>query len=201
MNKGLAAGPVGILLAAGNSSRFGSDKRWHRLADGTPMALRSAAALRAACARVVVVLRQDDDELAARCAALGCEIVRNPRSEAGMGSSLACGVRATREADGWLIALADMPFIEAQTYRLVSAAIADGASVARPVLGSRAGHPVGFTAAWGDRLAALGGDRGAKSLIEAAGEACLGVTVTDPGVLRDVDSPPDLVNAAAVCRG
>lgn len=192
MNADQAAGPVGILLAAGNSSRFGSDKRWHRLADGTPMALRAAMGLRAACPRTVVVLRQDDDELAARCVAVGCEVVRNPISAAGMGSSLACGVRATREAAGWLIALADMPFIGASSYRVVLDALAAGAALARPGFEGQPGHPVGFSASYGEQLASLGGDFGARGVVEAAGANCRVIEVCDSGVLRDIDSATGL---------
>lgn len=184
-------GPVGLLLAAGSSSRFGADKRWHRLADGTPMALRSAAALLSACSRVIVVLRRDDDELAERCTAIGCEVVRNPLSAAGMGTSLACGVAASRDAGGWLVALADMPFIQPDTYKAVIAALARGASIARPGYRGEAGHPVGFSAAWGAALAALAGDRGARDIIAAAGKACATIELEDRGVLQDVDRHSD----------
>ena len=62
---------VGILLAAGRSQRYGADKRWQPLTDGTPMALRAAGALRAACDHVIVVLRSGDEDLALACRQAG----------------------------------------------------------------------------------------------------------------------------------
>ena len=196
-----AAAPVGILLAAGSSRRFGADKRWHRLVDGTPMALRSAAALREACSCVVVVVRPADDELARACEELGYAVLRNGNPAAGIGDSLALAVRATRDAGGWLIALADMPFIAPATYRLVLDALAHGASAARPEFRNQVGHPVGFSASWGERLAALSGDRGARALIEAAGGGCVLVEVGDAGVVRDIDRPSDLAGLPIRRRG
>ncbi|HTH41112.1 MAG TPA: NTP transferase domain-containing protein, partial [Rhodocyclaceae bacterium] len=97
---------VGLLLAGGASSRFGSDKLSHPLADGTPIALASARHLQAACDRVIVVLRPGRDALAQQLAAEGCEIVTTAESLHGMGHSLAAGVRAAADAPGWVVALA-----------------------------------------------------------------------------------------------
>ncbi len=109
-----------------------------------------------------------------------------------MGASLACGVAASAAADGWVIALADMPWIEAGTIGKVAAAVAQGAPIAVPVVAGRRGHPVGFGAAFRDALTALGGDRGAKRLLEAHPHAVREIVVADRGILRDVDTPEDL---------
>lgn len=183
--------PVGLLLAAGMSRRFGSDKRFYRLDGGMPMALRSVASLRHVCERVLVVVRGDDDLLAAQCEGLGCEVVRNLQADSGIGNSLALGVLTTREADGWLVALADMPFIQPVSYHAVIAALQRGAQIVRPRYRGRPGHPVGFAASWRDLLLTLAGDRGARDIVAAAGEACELVDLDDPGVVRDVDQPTD----------
>jgi molybdenum cofactor cytidylyltransferase len=187
-------GPIGLLLAAGSSTRFGADKRWHRLADGTPMALQAARRLVAACPRSIAVVRADDAELAELLAAEGLQCVVSTQASDGMGHSLAAGVAATagEASNGWLVALADMPFIEAASYAVVVKALNGGARIARPVFSGRPGHPVGFAAGYRDELLALTGDQGGKSIISRDPAALRRCPVADPGVLRDIDrlDPP-----------
>jgi molybdenum cofactor cytidylyltransferase len=190
--------PVGILLAAGRGTRFGSHKLLHPLPDGTPLGVASARALRAALDRVVAVVRADDAELAAALRAAGCETVVCSRAEEGMGASIACGVDATPAAAGWLIALADMPFIQPATIAAVAAALAQGASIAAPVLdGGRRGHPVGFAAGWFEALRALSGDRGARELLQRHPNELRLIPTVDAGCVADVDSREDLAGACA----
>ena len=60
-----------------------------------------------------------------------------------MGCSLACAVRATPDAAGWLVALADMPYIATRSHQQVAAALRSGASIAATEFQGRRGHPVG----------------------------------------------------------
>lgn len=185
------SGVVGLLLAAGSSRRFGSDKRWHALADGTPMALAAARALAAACPQAIAVLRPDDRELAELLGGAGLRCIVCADAGLGMGHSLAAGVAAASGAAGWLVALADMPYIRPAGYRAVLAALGEGASIARPVFAGRDGHPVGFAAVFRDELLALDGDRGGKAVIDRHPGALVRCPVDDPGVLHDIDRRPD----------
>lgn len=191
---------VGILLAAGSSRRFGADKRLHPLADGTPMALASARKLAAACARTVVVLRPDDTALATLLAVEALETVVCNAAEQGMGYSLACGVAASADATGWLVALADMPFIQPASYHAVLHPMQGGAALARPTHGGHPGHPVAFGAANRAELLALTGDQGGKAILGADPAALVLCPVDDPGVLRDVDVPVQ-INAPGALSG
>ncbi len=183
---------VGILLAAGLSRRFGADKRLALLPDGTPMAVAAARQLSAACDRTIVVVRPEDDALAEHADLAGCAIVRCAEARFGMGHSLAAGVAASPGAAGWLIALADMPYIRPTSYLAVLGALRAGAALAQPAHLGEAGHPVGFAASWFAQLAALSGDRGARDLIRGAGKNRVLCAVDDPGIHRDIDVPNDL---------
>jgi molybdenum cofactor cytidylyltransferase len=182
-------GVVGILLAAGISRRFGADKRLHPLPDGTPMALASARQLAAACARTLVVIRPGDTVLARLLAEEGLETVVCAAAEQGMGHSLSSGVAASSDAPGWLIALADMPFIKPASYHAVVHALHAGALMARPQFAGKMGHPVGFSAECFSALLALTGDQGGKAILDADPGALVVCPVDDPGVLKDIDQP------------
>lgn len=187
---------VGILLAAGGSSRFGSDKLLYPLADATPLGVAAARRLRPACDRVLAVVRPGSDRLADLLAAEGFESVVCPDAARGMGHSLAAGIRAAPYAAGWLIALADMPYIAPATHVRVAEALRAGGSIVVPEYQGRRGHPVGFGAAWGTQLALLSGDEGARGILGRVPDAIVRCTVDDPGVLRDVDRRADLMEDA-----
>lgn len=182
-------GLVGILLAAGRSTRFGSDKLLHPLAGGTPMALASAIALRAAAPRTVAVIRAGNAELAALFAAHGIETAIAEQADYGMGASLAAGVAATAGADGWLVALGDMPYVRPQTGARVADVLRAGARLAAPSFQGRRGHPVGFSAWFRAELLALRGDEGARAILQRHAGEVVRVECDDPGVLIDIDEP------------
>lgn len=187
------AGPiVGILLAAGRGNRFGRDKLLHRLPDGMPMAIASAVNLLPACESVIAVLRPGCDHLTEQFEDIGCETVLCHAADAGMGHSLAAGVNASQGASGWVVALADMPFIQPASHQAVVDNLRSGASLAASEFNGRRGHPVGFAERWRDQLVELTGDHGGRPIIEAHRKELVLAPVDDPGVLWDVDVPEDL---------
>lgn len=186
-------GPIiGLLLAAGQGRRFGSDKLLHPLDDGTPMAVRAARSLKAACPGSIAVLRPEQTVLAGLLAEEGLQPVFCAAARGGMGHSLAAGVAASPAAGGWLVALGDMPFIQPQTLLQVARALEAGASLAAPWLNGQRGHPVGFAACWRAELLALAGDAGARDILGRHARAMVRIETTDGGILRDVDTPGDL---------
>jgi molybdenum cofactor cytidylyltransferase len=185
-------GVVGILLAGGVATRFGSNKLLHPLPDGVPIAVASLRNLRAALPKVVAVVRPGADALAQLLRDGGAEVTVCDRADDGMGTTLAHAVRAARDAGGWVVALADMPFIRPDTIERVAARLAGGALLAAPRYAGERGHPVGFAARFGPALAALTGDAGARDLLRAESGALELVDCEDPGVVRDVDTPADL---------
>lgn len=189
----------GILLAAGYSKRFGSNKLLQALPHGAqnagmPIALAAAKHLVEALPEPVAVVRPRAQKLGKLLRDAGCNTVVCKNAADGMGTSLAAGVRAALGADGWILALADMPFIRPETIRTLVRALAEGAGIAAPVYKSERGHPVGFARRFLDDLLALSGDEGARRILEAHTDRITLIEVDDPGVLRDVDTPSDLAN-------
>jgi Uncharacterized MobA-related protein len=191
---------VGILLAAGEGARFGGGKLLARVprtaygvSAGTPIGAASAMHLMAALNDVVAIVRPRDAMLERALVSTGARVVPCERAAEGMGASIACGVRECADADGWIVALADMPWIAPTSIAAVADAIRDGAEIAATHFEGKRGHPVGFSRKYGSLLASLTGDEGARSVIAARQWALQLVEVDDPGILRDVDKPSDLV--------
>lgn len=188
---------VGILLAAGRSRRFGAHKLLHPLADGVPIAVAAGRNLIRALPNSLAVVRPGDSELIAALSAVGLTILESPLSSRGLGSSLAAGVRNTVHADGWLIALADMPWVKRETICGLMDGLRDGAAMIAPAYQGRRGHPVGFASVWGPRLQQLSGDEGARGLIaEHSGQLLIQAT-GDAGVVMDIDYPQDVEKSVA----
>ena len=183
---------AGILLAAGASRRFGADKLTQKLPDGSLVAVRACRNLLAATDKVLAVVRPGSEALAAQLSAAGAEVGICTDAENGMSASLVFGIRSCPEASGWLIALADMPWIAPKTIRKVVDALRLGAPIAVPCWLGRHGHPVGFSQALGPDLAALRGDAGAKAVIQAYLDQAHLIDCNDPGIFKDIDRPEDL---------
>ena len=182
----------GILLAAGAGSRFGGDKLLHPLEDGVAIAAHAARNLLGVTPEVIAVVRWGDFPLYDMLEQEGCQVTMFQGAARGMGASLAHGVAQARGADGWVIALADMPRIAPDTIKRVIAALEEGASIAAPAYKGERGHPVGFGSQLRDELLALDGDQGARAIVERHREAVRLIECDDPGIFLDIDRKTDL---------
>ena len=189
---------VGLLLAAGSATRFGSDKLLHPLPHGVAIAVQAARHLGAHLPRIVAVVKPGDEALASRLRSEGCEVAVCEHSAQGMGASLACAARAAGEADAYLVALADMPFVRPASVAAVRDALASGAQLAAPYFRARRGHPVGICGRFYSQLLALEGDEGARSVLQGNPHLIVKIPVGDPGVIRDIDTPGDLMPPLSV---
>lgn len=183
---------IGILLAAGSSTRFGAPKLLHPLADGTPMVVAALRNLAAGVDEVIVVVRPDNQALIKLLSKEKAHIVPCADAKLGMGDSLSCGIRAAHEAEAWLIALADMPYVPVAAVTALAAQLRAGASIVAPTYQGQRGHPVGFNRAFYRELACLSGDQGARHLLDEYNKQLSLTAVADPGILRDIDTPADL---------
>jgi molybdenum cofactor cytidylyltransferase len=192
---------VGVLLAAGSGSRFGGGKLVHPVGEhAEPLAHIAWRHLRDAVSDVIVVVRAGDAAVEQVFREAGAAITICEDSNEGMGRSLACGIRGASGADGWIVALGDMPLVRPETIRRVAAALAGGASIAIPVHEGRRGHPVGFAAKHGPALIGLQGDEGARRIVGADPGQVVEVDVDDPGILADVDTREDASRLADAGR-
>jgi molybdenum cofactor cytidylyltransferase len=183
---------VGILLAGGRSRRYGTKNKLTQCgADGVAIGIKAACAMAAAVDELLVVIAPEEASSAALFAP-DYPISRCPTSYKGMGHSIAHGVLQTPHADGWLIGLADMPYVRTTTHLRIRDALNLPDAIARPMYDDRVGHPVGFGKEYYGELIALNGDAGAQSIIMQHHSAVVFVPTEDSGVLIDIDRPEDL---------
>lgn len=196
---GALPGLAGLVLAAGASTRLGQPKQRVQWRGKTLLTRAVEQALAVCGGPVTVVLGAHAGELRIDlkplCAAhVRLRLVRNPTWHDGIGSSLACGIRAQQPAaeppSAVLILLCDQPAV--RTAELHKLASRWRAAPGRPVAASYGGAP-GVPAIFPRRdfaaLERLSGDAGARQLLVAATDL---QTVPLPAAALDVDTPADL---------
>ena len=178
-----------IVLAAGRSSRFGSDKRLARLGDSS--ILQTALDnIPASFSQRLLVLSPGDSSLLAN---LGKEwsVVIAEHADKGMGYSLAAALDQASAWEGAVIALGDMPWVLPSTFAALQKQLHSDNLVV-PTWQGRRGNPVGIGSQYFARLMSASGDTGARVLFNSGDARVETLAVNDPGILRDVDVPSDL---------
>jgi len=177
-----------LLLAAGRSQRFISSAGEHKLTvdlDHHPLFSYTLAQAMASGLDTYVI--SQPDHAAVHRLVSPSRLITYPSK--GMGESIAQSVRATAHYQGWLVALGDMPLIQATTYQAVAQQLTTS-PIVRPVINGHYGHPVGFQRRFYHDLVALQGDQGARTLL--AKFPAYPLSLTDQGCLIDIDTAEDL---------
>jgi molybdenum cofactor cytidylyltransferase len=182
---------AGILLAAGLARRMGRQKLLLDLR-GKPVVRWSVESVLPHVGDLVVVTGLDEEGVQAALAGLPVRFARNPRPQAGQGSSIAVGMAALKPwTAAVLVALGDQPRLpEGVIAALLRARAETGRAVAAPVYRGVQGTPVLFGAEVFGELAALTGDAGARSVVQARPERVALVPIDAP-MPPDVDTPED----------
>jgi CTP:molybdopterin cytidylyltransferase MocA len=198
-----------LLLAAGAGRRLGAPKALLRHADGTPWVERAARRLVAAgCDPVVVVVGARASDVAALVPSAlvpAADVVEAAGWNEGMGASLRAGLVAlatrTDLPDAALIALVDTPgMTTAVVRRLVAAASAGPAVLARAAFDAVPGHPVLLGRDhWAGVRDAARGDAGARDYLR--GRPVRLVECGDVGSGVDVDTRAALVAVPPIVEG
>ncbi len=177
-----------VVLAAGEATRFGSDKRRFPLIGGRTMLEVTLTTYQGVFDQLFLVLKPSDRPWARHLT--GGRAVYAKDAALGMGHSLAAGVEAARQHDYLFVALADMPHVQTATLKKLRRALTGPQCIVLPDFQGEPGHPVGFGSAYFSELQALTGDVGAKSVLARHADRVVHVAVEDPGVVQDVDVPP-----------
>jgi len=191
---------AGVLLAAGQGSRFGRPKALVEL-DGQTLAERGVGLLRAGGADpVLIVTGAAQVELGAEAQV---RTVYNAEWPTGMGSSLRAALRALAEPNvgpdvgAAVVALADQPLVGAAAVSRLIAAYRAGASVAVAGYDGKPRNPVLLAREhWPEVIAMAAGDQGARAFLRARPDLVTLVECGDTGRPDDIDTPADLEHIA-----
>jgi molybdenum cofactor cytidylyltransferase len=184
---------AGVLLAAGESSRFADGNKLLATYDGEPLVRHAALTLvQAGLDPLVAVVGHEADGVESAIAGLGFETVHNPDFADGQATSVSQGVAAIAGADAVVIALGDMPAVDPRSIEaLVDAYRAGEADALAAAYQGTRGNPVVFDSRYFAELRDVEGDRGGRGILLAGGDSAL-VETGDRGVLADVDTRDDL---------
>jgi len=191
---------AGVLLAAGQGSRFGRPKALVEL-DGQTLAERGVGLLRAGGADpVLIVTGAAQVELGAEAQV---RTVYNAEWPTGMESSLRAALRALAEPNvgpdvgAAVVALADQPLVGAAAVSRLIAAYRAGASVAVAGYDGKPRNPVLLAREhWPEVIAMAAGDQGARAFLRARPDLVTLVECGDTGRPDDIDTPADLEHIA-----
>ena len=184
----------GVVLAAGLSSRMGSNKLlapWH----GEPLLRRSVAAVLQSEARpVIIVTGHETKRIEAALADLDVTFVHNPNYAEGLSTSLSAGIKAVpANCDGALVLLGDMPELSSNLLDRMIAAFSpvDSRAICVASSNGKRGNPVLWARRFFPEIEGLSGDSGAKHLIGEHEDTVCEIE-GDNSVLTDVDTPEAL---------
>lgn len=191
----LPAKIANVVLAAGRSTRMGSNKL---LADvfGKPLVRHSVeSALQAGIGDVLVVTGHQHIDVERALDGLPVTFVHNPAYADGLSTSLKAGLVALpKNVDGVVVMLGDMPRVQPNVVQRLAGAFQqqrDALAIVPTVLGER-GNPVLLSRGLFAASERLHGDIGARKLLEAAGDRVVEIQVDDPNIHNDVDTPEAL---------
>lgn len=183
-----------VMLAAGNSRRFGQNKLLYSV-DQIPMyagildklvKTKEDLILEGICVQVTVVTQYE--EIAEAAERAGAKVLFNPHPDEGISSSIKIGLKANLETEGCLFTVSDQPWIRQETIeQLVKLFIHSKKGIACVAYKGRLGNPCMFSPVYYKRLLALTGENGGKGIISACRGDTEILSVEDEKELEDID--------------
>jgi molybdenum cofactor cytidylyltransferase len=194
-------GLCGLILAAGASSRMGTDKAllpWPPgSSDGTTLLSAAILAFRPVTDAVVVVAGDNASRLAPIAEAFGAKMVLNPAPERGQFSSLQIGLREVlaRGSDAAMITPVDNPPLSAASLERLRSefetALARGLWAVAPESQGRRGHPLLAGRALIDAFLNAPSTSNAREVKHTHAQFFAYVPVADAYLAADVNTPEE----------
>ena len=174
-----------ILEAAGNSTRFGSNKLLHIMDDGRPMIASIFDAVRPLDVYKKILVTQYDDiaEMAA-----GFDVVMNDRPDLGISRSMQLGLAAAGDVDAYMFCVCDQPGLSTSTIKKLIEAYKKGtAGIVSLAWQGKMCNPKIFSSRYREELMRLSGDTGGRQIIASHEDDILLVEASSEDEVKDID--------------
>lgn len=182
-----------VVLAAGQSRRFGSNKLLHVLASGEVILRQTLQRYLQVFDSITLVVSLDHEQLKDHLADMPIRLVVCENSDAGMSQSLIAGLTENLAADATLIALADMPYVKPSSIREIVDELRED-NIVQPVYQKQGGNPVGFGHQFYPDLLSIKGDQGGKQVLKDHAGVVRLLPVNDLGIHHDIDRPEQVLD-------
>ena len=182
-----------IILAAGESKRFGEPKQLYRIGKDSLIEIVLKLTMDF-FDEIIVVLGHENEKILPFINGDKIKVVINYNYRKGMSESLKIGGRYLSESTShFAIFLVDMPFIKKTTIKtLIQHLNKRRREIVAPFYKGKRGFPVFFSRDFLKDLKEIAGDKGARDIIRANLEFLQMINVDDPGVVIDIDTKKDI---------
>ena len=187
-----------VIPAAGLSRRMGRPKLLLPLGENTVLARLLDMLDRPLVRCRAVVLRRSDEDLLSEVQAAGAWAIQPEHDPPEMRESVQSALSAIAQRfhpqsdAGWLLVPADHPVLSVSVIdRMLSAWQNTSAEILIPTCQGRRGHPTIFSWELAPRVPDIPKDCGLNWLVRSSGATIEEVSIDDPAILTDLDTPAD----------
>lgn len=179
-----------ILLAAGNSNRFGENKLV-TVFEGKMLFEHILDKLVLLPLEEIIVVTQYE-EIQKKCKNLNIHSEKNSYPQKGVGYSIKLGISCAKSVDGYLFVVADQPKISLFTLKeLIRRFQLDSKNIWSVSYNKKRGNPVIFPASYKEELLSLTGDEGGRQVVKRHLDTIKTYEVTNKEELLDIDTKED----------
>ena len=191
-----------VILAAGESKRMGKQNKLLLPVAGEALLIKL---IKSVCdsevGQVIVVIGHEAEKIRRKLNNFPLSFVYNPNFSEGMTTSIKSGVKeVSPDCDGYMICLADMPFINtSEINKLIHAyaqnRIKEKRLIVIPVYQGHRGNPVLFSTEFREDILEHKIEYGCKGVIMKNFESVKEIEMDDDSMLLDVDTLEDYQRA------
>ena len=182
-----------IVMASGMSKRMNKDKLRMLINDRQIYGFVLELISNSSFYETAVVSK--DDEILDTAVKYGFKGIKNTEYSMGQSRSIVKGIESLKDSDGYMFFVADQPFLSVDTVKLLCSEFEENPEkIILPYCNERRGNPVIFPKSLKEKLLALEGDSGGKTVINSNEDKIICVNINKKEEFIDIDTIEDYEN-------